>query len=318
MGGPPFVDAHVHLWDLERIRYPWLTPPFDDQGPNGSVEAIAVSYGLDDYAADAGDWNVLGVVHVEAGAEASAALDETRWLQAMADTRGLPSAMVAFAALDAPDVEELLEAHAAHRGVRGVRHIVNWHADPRRTYTPRDVTGDAAWQAGFSLLAKYGLSFDLQCYPGQMAGLAALVARHPDTPVMINHAGMPVDTDDEGKALWRRGMSALAALPHVNVKLSGFGFVHRQWTQEQIAPYILEAIDMFGTRRCMFASDVPTDKLFGSFDRHLSAYDAVTADFSRDERLDLFARNAVRLYRLDIAVEPDAPSPSAQPARSAS
>jgi predicted TIM-barrel fold metal-dependent hydrolase len=26
----PFVDAHVHLWDLSHIHYPWLTPPFDE------------------------------------------------------------------------------------------------------------------------------------------------------------------------------------------------------------------------------------------------------------------------------------------------
>ena len=50
---PPFVDAHVHLWDLDHIRYPWLMPPFADDGPNGSVEAIAATYLLDDYLADA-------------------------------------------------------------------------------------------------------------------------------------------------------------------------------------------------------------------------------------------------------------------------
>ena len=37
----PFIDAHVHLWDLDRIAYPWLTPPFAVDGPNGSVEPIA-------------------------------------------------------------------------------------------------------------------------------------------------------------------------------------------------------------------------------------------------------------------------------------
>lgn len=72
----------------------------------------------------------------------------------MADARGMPDGLVAFAALDDPKVERLLEAHAGCRNVRGVRHIVNWHADPRRTYTPRDVTADPAWARGFGLLAK--------------------------------------------------------------------------------------------------------------------------------------------------------------------
>jgi len=296
----PFVDAHIHLWDLGRIRYPWLTPPFDETGPNGDVEPIAHTYLLDDYLADAKAWNVVGAVHVDAGAESASALDETRWLQALSDARGLPSGLVAFAALDAPDVEPLLEAHAVHPSVRGVRHIVNWHEDPRRTYTPRDVTGDPAWRAGFGLLSKYGLSFDLQCYPGQMPGLVDLLAGHPDTPVMINHAGMPVDTDAAGKIAWRAAMRALAALPHVSIKLSGFGFIHRRWTEAQIRPYILEAIDIFGPDRCMFASDAPTDKLFGSLDRHMTAYAAVTAGFSEDERRDLFGRNANRLYRLGL------------------
>lgn len=296
----PFVDAHVHLWDLSRIRYPWLTPPFADDGPNGSVEPIARHYGLDDYLADASGWDVRGIVHVDAGADAAQALDETRWLQDMADARGMPNAIIAFADLADPAAGALLEAHASHPTVRGIRHIVNWHADPRRTYTARDVTGDPAWEAGFALLGRHGLNFDLQCYPGQMEPLARLIARYPDTPVIVNHAGMPVDTDEAGVAGWRAGMRALAALPNVATKLSGFGFIDRHWTIDGIRPYLLEAIDMFGPARAMIASDFPTDRLFGSFDRHLSAYDTILSGFSDDERRDLFGRNANRFYRLGL------------------
>ena len=133
-----------------------------------------------------------------------------------------------------------------------------------------------------------------------MPALVELFAYHPDTPVIVNHAGMGVDVDDEGLAAWTHGMHALAALPHISVKLSGLGFVHRNWDLEQIRPYVLDAIDIFGASRCMFASDMPTDKLFGSFDRHLDAYDAITRDFSDDERRDLFGRNANRTYRLGL------------------
>jgi predicted TIM-barrel fold metal-dependent hydrolase len=297
---PPFVDAHVHLWDLSHIRYPWLMPPFAEDGPNGSVEPIAKDYGLDDYLADARGWDVRGVVHVDAGAEPADALKETDWLQAMADARGMPNAIVAFAALDDPEVEALLAAHAERRSVRGVRHIVNWHPDPVRTYTPRDVTGDEAWAAGFALLGKYGLSFDLQAYPGQFAGLAPLLERHPDVPVMVNHAGMMVGESEREE--WRAGMRALAAIPHVAVKISGIGFAFRPWTIEQMRSYVLETIELFGSDRAMFASDFPTDKLFGGFDQHLDAYNAIVGDFSDDERRALFAGNANRLYRLGLTL----------------
>ncbi|KQN37043.1 amidohydrolase [Sphingomonas sp. Leaf407] len=299
MAGLPFIDAHVHLWDLDHLRYPWLTPPFADDGPNGSVEPIARTYLLDDYRADAGAWDVRGIVHVDAGAEASAALDETRWLQGMADTAGMPNAIVAFADLSHPDVDTLLAAHAAHANVRGIRHIVNWHADPRRTYTPRDVTHDDAWAAGYARLAAHGLSFDLQAYPGQFPHLARLIERHPETPVMVNHMGMCVPGEE---AEWRAGLTALAALPHVAIKLSGIGFTYRSWTLEQARGLVLTAIDRFGTDRAMVASDFPTDKLFGSFAATLGAYDTITADFGDAERRALFAGNANRLYRLGLTL----------------
>ncbi|MBN2971352.1 amidohydrolase family protein [Roseomonas aeriglobus] len=296
----PFIDAHVHLWDLTHIRYPWLTPPFADDGPNGSVEPIARDYLLDDYLADAQGWDVRGIVHVDAGADAQDALRETDWLQGLADTRGMPNAIVAFADLAAPDVEPLLAAHAARANVRGIRHIVNWHADPRRTYSPRDVTRDEAWARGFALLGKYGLSFDLQAYPGQFPHLAELVARHPETQVIVNHTGMAVPGEWD---IWRTGMRALGRLPNVAVKLSGMGFTHRPWAIDQARAYVLEAIEIFGTDRAAFASDFPTDKLFGSFADHLDAYAEITAAFTPAERRALFAGTANRLYRLGIDLD---------------
>ena len=296
----PFVDAHVHFWDLDGIRYPWLTPPFSKDGPNGSVEAIARTYLPSDYRADMARWNVVGAVHVDAGADPRDALAETDWLEGVAALDGLPTAIVGFAPLDDPNIDAILAAQAAHPGVRGIRHIVNWHADPQRTYRARDVTRDNAWTHGFGQLASHGLSFDLQCYPGQMLTLAALFARHPDVPVIVNHMGMPVPEDPDGIEEWRRGMRALAANPHIATKISGVGFAWRDWTVARIRPLILEAIDIFGSRRCMFATDLPTDLLFGSVDRHLDAYHAIVADLTLNERRDLFARNADRIYRLDL------------------
>jgi predicted TIM-barrel fold metal-dependent hydrolase len=296
----PFVDAHIHLWDLDHIRYPWLTGPFGADGPNGSVEAIARDYGVADYRTDLAKWNVVGAVHIDAGADADDALRETAWLERQADATGLPTAIVAFAALHDPEVDRTLAAQATHPRVRGIRHIVNWHPDPVRSYTPADVTRDEAWQAGFAALATHGLSFDLQCYPGQMPALVPLLERHGDVPVIVNHLGMPVMSDADGLADWRRGMAALAALPQVSVKLSGLGFVWRDWTCERVRPILLEAIDLFGPDRCLFASDAPTDTLFAQIDRYMETYHSVAESFSDDERRAMFGRNANRVYRLGL------------------
>jgi len=292
----PFVDAHVHLWDLKRIHYPWLTPPFRSDGPNGSVEAIARDYLLDDYRTESRHWNVAGMVHVEAGAVPAHSLLETAWLDDMAGREGMPTGVVASAALDDQDVGHLLAAHARHKRVRGVRHIVNWHADPRRTYTPRDVTGDAAWQAGFALLGKHGLSFDCQAYPGQFPALARLFARHPEVPVILNHGGMGVDDPAE----WRIGMKLLAALPHASAKISGLGFSFRPWNRALVEPRVRETIDIFGAARCMIASDFPTDRLFASFDVTLSAYADAIHDLTDGEKRALWGGNANRIYRLGL------------------
>lgn len=299
---PAFVDPHVHLWDLSHLRYPWLAAPFGDDGPNGSVEPIARDYGLDDYLADAARWDVRGLVHIDAGAHPDDTLGETEWLQAIADERGMPNGIVAFAALDGANLDALLERHAAHPNVRGIRHIVNWHPDPRRTYSATDVTTSDAWSAGFGKLARHGLSFDLQCYPGQLARLAKVIARYPGTQVIVDHAGMLVPAEGDGWGVWRRGMAALSALPNVAVKISGMGFAFRPWSIDQARPYVLETIDLFGPDRAMVASNFPTDKLFGSFDAHLGAYDAITAGFSAAERAALFAGNANRIYRLGLTL----------------
>jgi predicted TIM-barrel fold metal-dependent hydrolase len=293
-----FVDAHIHLWDLNRLRYPWLTPPFSDDGPNGSVEPIAKTYQLADYFADAKGYNVTKVVHIDAGANPDDALNETRWLQSLADEGSHPNAIVGFAPLNDPKVEALLAEHCQSPNMRGIRHIINWHPDPRLTYTPKNLLEDEAFAKGYALLGKYDLSFDLQIYPNQMVQAFHLAKAHPDIPVIINHLGMPVDRDAAGIARWKIGMELLAGLPHVFVKISGLGFVDRHWTPALARTLILETIDYFGTHRCAFASDFPTDKLFNSYGAGLEAYIEATKDFSATERDDLFAGNAERIYRI--------------------
>jgi len=71
----------------------------------------------------------------------------------------------------------------------------------------------------------------LQANPAQLEGAAAFFAGFPTVRVIVNHVGClrlnrGEEADAAAIAVWRRGMAALAALPHVYVKISMLTFVH--------------------------------------------------------------------------------------------
>ncbi len=293
------VDAHMHLWDLRRVRHPWLTPPLS-VGIAGDVSPIARDYLLDDYLGDAADAgvDVRKIVHIEAGAHPADALAETQWLQDLADARSFPHAIVAHAELEKPGAAELIERHAAHGNVRGIRQILNWHPDPAKTYTPRDLLADEGWRAGLSRLKRHGLSFDLQIYPAQMPDAARLASYHPDTILILNHTGMPAERDAVGLEAWRTGMRLLAAQPNVMVKISGLAMLDWRWSEASLRPFVLETLEIFGAERTMIASNFPVDRLFGSFGQFYAAYTRILAGASAAERANLLANTAERVYRI--------------------
>jgi len=260
------VDPHIHLWDLSTHHYPWLANP--QTSFVGDARELKHDYLIRDLLRDAGSVAVLKVVHVDANHDPADPVEETRWLQGIAngDGRGMPDGIVAGADLSADNAPQVLEAHAAFANTRGIRQILNVHDDPLYDYVGRHYMHEPQWRRHFALLKRHGLSFDLQLYPSQMNDAAALAREHPDTQFIVNHAGMFVDrASPSGYRAWREGMRALAACPNVAVKISGLAMFDHDWTIESFRPYVLETIDTFGCERAMFASNFPVDRLFGSY-----------------------------------------------------
>jgi len=291
------IDAHHHLWNLGRgHNYPWLQDRPLSAGLLGDIMPIARDYLLEDFRADTGNYDLVKSVHIEA--VASDPVDETRWLQGIADNDNYPHGIVARADLQSPDVEKVLAAHRQFANLRGIRHMLNFHTDPKLTFTDRNLLTDSTWLAGFKLLKKYDLSFDLQLYPAQMPAAAALAHANPHTLIILNHTGMPVERDENGMRAWREGIKLLASADNVVVKISGLGMVDWQWSEHNIRPFVLRAIETFGVDRAMFGSNFPVDKLYSSFDTLYRAFESIVSSFSTGEQDKLFRANALKYYRL--------------------
>jgi predicted TIM-barrel fold metal-dependent hydrolase len=294
------VDPHIHLWDLKTHHYPWLANP----GVSfvGDARALQHDYLLSDLLKDAQPVEVLKVVHVEANHDPADLVEETRWLQQVADeplTRRMPNGIVAGVDLAAPNAAQVLEGHAAFENTRGVRQILNVHENKLYDYIGRHLMRDATWRANVALLRQHRMSFDLQLYPSQMEEAAALARDHADTQFIVNHTGMFVDRDSvAGYRAWREGMRKLAGCANVAVKISGLAMFDHRWTVESLRPYVLETIDAFGVERAMFASNFPVDRQFGSYADLWNAYAAIVGGASDAEKAALFVRNAERIYRI--------------------
>ena len=201
--------------------------------------------------------------------------------------------------LTSPAVRKQLTAHAALPSVRGVRDILNWHPDPVLTHRERaDLITDPAWLAGFAALREFGFSFDLQVFPAQLGQAATLTAEHGDIPIVLDHAGMPIERDLSALNGWKRDLTAVAGESNTTVKISALGTNDHTWTIDSIRRIVLDTIEVFGPSRCMFASNFPVDGLYSTFGALFEAFDRITVGFTRSERADLFAGTARRFYRL--------------------
>jgi len=298
-GAPAIVDAHQHFWDLARNYHPWLADAAPIAFRYGDYAALRRNYLPADYRADTARHRIVATVHVEAEWDPRDPVGETRWLAALRAETGLPTVAVAQARLDAADVAEILAAQASFAFVRGIRH------KPAAAPSPEGVTigapgsmGDRRWRDGYALLARHGLSFDLQTPWWHLAEAAALARDLPLTRIVINHTGLPADRSLEGLAAWRAALAIAAREPNIALKISGLGQHGEAWRREANAPIVRDAIAIFGAERCMFASNYPVDSLVGSFDTIYAGFMAIVADMPLALRRRLFHDNAMRIYRI--------------------
>jgi predicted TIM-barrel fold metal-dependent hydrolase len=296
----PFVDAHQHFWDLGANPYPWLQGETVPNFRYGDYSALKRDYLPADLARDTRGFAPARTVHIEAEWARADPVAETRWLSQLAQMHGRPSAIVAHAALDRGDAAEVLAAQAAFPLVRGIRHKPVTSASA--TQATRGLAGsmdDARWRRGYALLQPHGLSFDLQAPWWNLDQAADLVRDFPQTTLILNHTGLPVDRSEAGLAGWRRALETLAAQPNTAVKISGLGQRGKPWTPTDNVPVIRDAIAIFGAARCLFASNFPVDSLVADYGTILAGFKAAIADRPAVERRALLHDNAVRLYRLD-------------------
>jgi predicted TIM-barrel fold metal-dependent hydrolase len=291
------IDSHFHIW--RQADLPWLLGPMQPR-IFGPYEPIRRDYPIEEYIEEARAAGVKRSVYVQANWAVDRFLDEVAFVAGASQRTGFPIAIVAYADMLAADVGPQLDALAREPSVRGVRMQLHWHGNALYRFAKEpDLCRNATLQGNVARLARYGWSFDLQVFAGQMAGAAELADACPDVTFVLQHSGMLEELSPEGITAWREGMALLAARPNVVSKLSGLGTFLRRNDPLHIAFVARETLKLFGPERCLFGSNFPIEKLWTTYADLAAAHRAAIAHLSPADQRSITEGTARRVYKLN-------------------
>lgn len=217
------------------------------------------------------------------------------------ETRKLSWPVAIVGAIDLEDVklEDTLARHAEYPPFRGVRIFAGYDADPawRQCAEPGLLVSPAVQRLA-ELLCRRGLSLDVVVHAAQLPDVATLGAAFPDLPIIINHLGHPRKPDFASAALWRDGIVAAAGVPNACIKISGLWTVDRDWRPEILSPFVQHAVAAFGSRRSMYGSNLPIEKVMVRPDLLVPRVLRALGSLSETDRDAILRGTAARVYRL--------------------
>ncbi len=295
----PIIDAHHHFWDLNNNYYPFLTDKIDKNFFLGDYTKLRKNYLPSDYLLDSKDHDIIGTMHCEAEWDRNDQIGETEWLLSISNKHQLPSGIIGHAWFHTKNAEEIIAKQSSFNKVKGIRSKPITKKSEKESYGSYEGTmQDISWRKGLKLLEKYNLNYDLRIPSWHLIEAIQIVRLIPNVKVIINHAGFPWDRSNAGLKKWRDSLKLLSKEPNTFIKLSEFGVKDEEWNYKENRKIILELIDMFSPSRCMFASNFPVSGLKISFNKLYKNYKKIVADFSLDEKQDLFWKTAMYVYNL--------------------
>ena len=277
------IDAHQHFWRYDPADYAWIGP---------GMEVLARDRLPVDYAALRERHGVHATIAVQARGDEA----DTAWLLQLARQHDWIAGVVGWVALRDAGVAARLAHWQAQGPLVGIRHQVQDEPDPAA------LLADAAFNRGVAAVQQAGLVYEVLLRHDQLHAAIDFCARHAAAPLVLDHLGKPdISGDTAAFARWESQMRALAALPHVSVKISGLVTeagrdAGGDLDVAGIRRHLDTAFALFGADRLLFGSDWPVCELAASFDDVLALARDWAAPLSEDSREAIFGGNAHTIY----------------------
>ena len=267
------IDAHVHIWRLERNDCTWPTP---------DLPIIHRDFGLADVEETIAGTDIRRVVLVQSHESER----DTVWLLEEASASTVAAGVVGW--LEPTDhIGARMDKARAAGPLAGLRVMAQDRA--------ADWLDQAELQPQFAAMAERNLALDLLVRPRHLPSSIDLARRFPSLRMVIDHCAKPAITQD-GLAAWREAIAPAADRPNMMCKMSGLiTEAEPGAAMEALVPFVEAAFALFGPDRLIWGSDWPVILLNGAYRDWLALAKRVIPGDHRDA---VFGGNARRFYRL--------------------
>lgn len=287
------IDSHQHFWRISRGDYGWLR-----------AGDPAVAKLMRDFlpANLVGTLKALGITQTVL-VQAAASEAETDFLLELADANEFIAGVVGWVDISRPESVATLERWAHNAKFKGVRPMLQ--DLPANDWIAREPHAEVV-----QALVRLGLRFDALVKPWHLEPLLRFVKRHPQLPVVVDHAAKPQLVQGwqaHWAGSWRRHLASLAAQPQVSCKLSGLLGEAPPAASRSVAegvdalrPVWDALLQWFGPDRLMWGSDWPVLTLVADYARWVAVCDSLIGELSPPDQARVWQGNAQRFYGLPV------------------
>lgn len=273
------IDAHQHFWKYNPARHGWI---------NDEMSAIRRDFLPKELEQIYRHNDIDGCVAVQVDQTEG----ETEYMLAFSRMYDFIKGIVGWVDLQAPNINERLDYFSTEEKVKGFRHIVQGESDPNFLL-------GQDFCRGIGELASRNFTYDILVYHHQLIQVEPFVAKFPKQMFIIDHIAKPAIAKGEIDQ-WSKYMRSIAKHPNVYCKLSGMVTEadYNSWTYDQIAPYIDEVLECFGSSRVVYGSDWPVCLVAATYEEQFGVVHKAIEKLSAAEKKQILGENAIRFYHL--------------------
>ncbi|MBD16526.1 MAG: hypothetical protein CMJ72_15440 [Planctomycetaceae bacterium] len=134
----------------------------------------------------------------------------------------------------------------------------------------------------------------------QSAAVEKIAARHPNLSIVLCHLGFPTRSMDADPALTAAWVEQIKLGELSNIWFDLSALPHRaeeNYPYPKISEWIRRAVEIVGTEKLMWGTDVPGVTSAGTYPQLLTSYQELLDDFSDSERGRIFGGTAAQVYK---------------------